>query len=176
LIAATVAVLLARGFAATADELACDALPGTADADYAHADLVEASRLLKLAFRADQCTRQAMTTACKAPIQSKDACSAARLRMSLTDIGNTLRLAILFERHEPKAILEHDPEAFRAAVFIMHRRPILSDFGADGTLYRDRRQELLPLIDQSEREGAIEKRLFDQFTARLREDQGNANR
>jgi hypothetical protein len=157
---------------ARAAEVSCNELPNVGDAAYVTADIAEAGRLLRTAYQEDQCTRKELDKACAPAKEVTPACRAARHRLSLTDISNLLRLSLILERHDPAAILKHDPAAFRAVVLIVHHRiGGLSTAFDKGSLYRDRRPELLPLVEEAKRTGAIDNLLYTRFVTRLREDQ-----
>src|SRR5262249_7009811 len=114
------------------------------------ASLDQAVRFLRLAYKVDQCSRVAVDKICSSYAgRQQDLCvSSQRLRASLFDFDHLIKLSVILERHGLQAIRERDALAFRAALLIMHHRPVyLKTADFSDSIYRDRREEVLPLVD-----------------------------
>lgn len=130
----------------------CDARIELGDHALALARLDQAVQFLRLAYKRDQCARKGVDKVCNSYAgRQRELClSSQRLRASLVDFDNLIKLSVILEMHGLEAVRTHDALAFRAAMLIMHHRPMYlkaSDFS--DSIYRDRRREILPIVDEA---------------------------
>lgn len=122
-------------------------------------DINQAATEIMERFRSEQDARFRIAKICN---EEKDrfgtvSCfSLVASRMTLLDFDNALIIGAILENHSPAAILEHNPEAFRNMVLIMHHRPrYINSIYNNESIYRDRRGEIMDVVQNALESGVL---------------------